>query len=77
MATLSTKDNVKLLEQLKSGFKRTISCNKYHPKFSTHIQNKYLDFLVETIFQDVNRLFGLCLKKREIKKYVQDIIFQK
>ena len=77
VATLSTKDNVKLLEQLKSSFKRTISCNKYHPKFSTHIQNKYLDFLVETSFQDVNRLFGLCLKKREIKKYVQDIIFQK
>ena len=29
VATLSTQDNVKLLEQLKSGFKRTINWNKY------------------------------------------------
>ena len=29
VVTLSTQDNTKLLQQLKSGFKRTISCNKY------------------------------------------------
>ena len=29
VATLSTQDNAKLLEQLKSGFKRTINWNKY------------------------------------------------
>ena len=28
VVTLSTKDNAKLLEQLKSGFKRTINWNK-------------------------------------------------
>ena len=28
--TLSTQDNVKLLKQLESGFKRTINWNKYH-----------------------------------------------
>ena len=27
--TLSTQDNVKLFQQLKSGFKRTINWNKY------------------------------------------------
>ena len=27
--TLSTQDNVKLLQQLESGFKRTINWNKY------------------------------------------------
>ena len=32
IVTLSTQDNVKLLPQLKSGFKRTISWNKYLPK---------------------------------------------
>ena len=32
VVTLSTQDNAKLLPQLKSGFKRTISCNKYLPK---------------------------------------------
>ena len=29
VVTLSTKDNAKLLQQLKSGFKQTISWNKY------------------------------------------------
>ena len=29
VVTLSTQDNIKLLKQLESGFKRTIYCNKY------------------------------------------------
>ena len=29
VVTVSTQDNTKLLQQLKSGFKRTINCNKY------------------------------------------------
>ena len=29
VVTLSTQDNINLLEQLKSGFKRTINWNKY------------------------------------------------
>ena len=40
VVTLSTKDNAKLPEQLKSGFKRTINWNKYQPKVSTQIQNQ-------------------------------------
>ena len=32
VVTLSTQDNAKLLEQLKSSFKRTINWNKYEPK---------------------------------------------
>ena len=32
VVTLSTEDNTKLLEQLKSGFKRTINWNKYQEK---------------------------------------------
>ena len=32
VVTLSTQDNAKLLPQLKSGLKRTISWNKYLPK---------------------------------------------
>ena len=41
---LSTKDNVKLLEQLKSGFKRIINWNKYEPKVTAEQRNRYLDF---------------------------------
>ena len=32
VVTLSTQDNAKLLQQLKSGFKQTINWNRYHSK---------------------------------------------
>ena len=35
VVTLSTKDNEILLQQLKSGFKKTISWNKYHSSIKT------------------------------------------
>ena len=35
VVTLSTKDNAKLLQQLKSGFKRTINWNKYQSSIKT------------------------------------------
>ena len=59
VATLSTQDNAKLLEQFKSRFKRTIDWNKYHLKVTVEQQNRYLDFLVELSFQRVKRLFVL------------------
>ena len=55
----STQDNVKLLEQLKSDFKRTFDQNKYQPKDSQERPNQYLDILVDPSFQGVNRLFVL------------------
>ena len=59
IVTLSTQDNEKLLEQLKSGFKRTINWNKYRPKVSTERPNQYLYFLIDPSFQGLNRLFVL------------------
>ena len=56
---LSPQDNAKLLEQLKSGFKRTINWNKYQEKVSTEGQNKFLDYLIDPSFQGVNRLLVL------------------
>ena len=38
VVTLSSEDNVKLMTQLESGFKRTINWNKYYPKFKTFPQ---------------------------------------
>ena len=64
VVTLSTQDNAKLLEQLKSGFKRTINWNKYQPKISVKAPNPYLDFLIDPIFQRVNRLFVLSFESR-------------
>ena len=60
IVTLSTQDNAKLLQQLKSGFKRTINSNKYHSKTTTqNAPNPYLDFLIDSSFQGVNGLFVL------------------
>ena len=39
--TLSIQDNAKLLQQLKSGFKRTISWNKYKSIIKTFAQDRY------------------------------------
>ena len=57
--TLSTQDNAKLLQQLKSGFKRIINWNKYQSKISTEARKKYLDFLINPSFQGVNGPFVL------------------
>ena len=59
VVTLSTKDNEKLLQQLKSGFKKTIRWNKYESSIKTFPQNRYLNYLINPIFQGLNRLFVL------------------
>ena len=59
VVTLSTQDNAKLVQQLKFGFKRTVDWNKYQKKISTEDKKKYLDSLINPIFQGVNRLFVL------------------
>ena len=56
VVTLSTQDKATLLEQLKSGFKRTINWNKYQLKVSVQAPSPYLDLLIDTIFQEGNRL---------------------
>ena len=42
VVTLSTQDNAKLLQQLKSGFSRTINWNKYQSKVSSNCEDKVL-----------------------------------
>ena len=62
VVTLSTQDNAKLLTQLKSGFKRAVSWNKYLLKPELLAQNPNLNHLVERSFQGVNRLFVLAFE---------------
>ena len=62
VVTLSTQDNAKLLPQLKSGFKRTISWNKYLAEPELLAQNANLNNLIEPSFQGVNRLFVLAFE---------------
>ena len=63
VVTLSTQENTKFLQQLKSGFKRVINWNKYLSKPELLAQNPNLNRLVETSFQGVNRLFVLAFEK--------------
>ena len=49
VVTLSIQDMTKLLEQLKSGFKRAISWNKYQSKISAERQNQHIDNLIDPI----------------------------
>ena len=62
VVTLSTQENAKLLQQLKSGFKRVINWNKYLSKPELLAQNPNLNHLVEPSFQGVNILFVLAFE---------------
>ena len=44
VVTLSTQGNEKLLQQLKSDFKRTLNWNKYQSKLSMQTQNRLLNW---------------------------------
>ena len=55
VVTLSTQGNSKLLQQLKSGFKRTVNWNKYLSKPELLARNSNLNHLVEPSFQEVNK----------------------
>ena len=65
VVTLSTQDNAKLLQQLKSGFKRIINWNKYESNMKTFAQNRYLNHLINPSFQGVNRLFVLSFENED------------
>ena len=62
VVTLSTQDNAKLLQQLKSGFRRVINLNKYLSKPELLAQNPNLNHLVEPSFLGVNGLFVLAFE---------------
>ena len=62
VVTLSTQENTKLLQQLKSGFKRVINWNKYLSKPELLAQNPNFNHLVEPSFQGINRIFVLAFE---------------
>ena len=62
VVTFSTEDNEKLLQQLKSGFKRIINWNKGLSKPELFVQNLNVNHLVEPSFQEVNRIFVLAFE---------------
>ena len=63
VVTLSKENDIKLLEQLKTGFKRTIKWNKYRSQMSIQPQNNNLNYLIDPTFTNANRLFVFSFPK--------------
>ena len=59
VVTLSKDDEIKLLTNLKSGFKREIIWNKYRSQMTTEAVNNNSNILLDPTFTNVNRLFVL------------------
>ena len=57
VVTLLKENDIKLLEQLKSGFKRTLKWNKYRSQMTIQPKNNNLNYLIDPTFTNVNRLF--------------------
>ena len=60
---LSKENDIKILEQLKSGFKRTIKWNKYRSEINIQPQDNNLNYLIDPTLTNVNRLFVLSFTK--------------
>ena len=63
VVTLSKENDIKLLEQLKTGFKRTNKWNKYRSQMSIQPQTNNLNYLIDPTFTNVNRLFALSFSR--------------
>ena len=59
VVTLSKDDEIKLLTNLKSGFKRETIWNEYRSQMTTEAINNNLNILVDPTFTNVNRSFVL------------------
>ena len=65
VVTLSTENDNKLLEQLKTGFRRTIKWNKYRSEMSNQTKNNNSNYLIDPTFTNVNRLFVLTFEDED------------
>ena len=65
VVTLSAQDDNKLLEQLKTGFQRTIKWNKYRSEMTNQAKTDNLNYLVDPTFSKINRLFVLSFENEE------------
>ena len=75
VVTLSKENDIKLLEKLKSGFKKTIKWNKYRSQITIQNNNNNLHYLIDPTFTNVNRLFVLSYERIEednVKKDYRD-----
>ena len=65
VVTLSAENDKKLIEQLKSGFRRSIKWNRYMSQMSNQNKNNNLNYLIDPTFSNVNRLFVLSFENED------------
>ena len=63
VVSLSEENDIKPLEQLRSGFKRTIKWNKYRSQMTIQLQNNNLNYLIKPTFKNPNTLFVLSFSR--------------
>ena len=69
VATFSTENDNKLLDQLKTGFQRKIKWNKYRSEMSNQTINNNLNYLIDLTFTNVNRPFVLSFENEETRSF--------
>ena len=62
---MSTKDDNNFLQELISGFKRTIKWNKYRSEMTNQTKTNNLNYLIDPTYFKVNRLFVLSFENEE------------
>ena len=65
VVTLSAEYDNKLLEKLRTGFKRTIKWNKYRSEMSNLTKNNNLNYLSDPTSTTVNKLYVLSYKSED------------
>ena len=76
VVTLSKDDEIKLLTNLKSGFKKEIIWNKYRSQMTTEASNNNLNILIDPTFTNVNRLFVLAYQDNANRHHFLIFIYQ-
>ena len=69
---MSKENDIKLLEKLKLGFKKTIKWNKYRSQMTIQNNNNNLNYLIDPTFTNTNRLFVLSFKRIEENNVKKD-----
>ena len=72
VVTLSSEEDNELLNQLKSGFKRTRKWNKYMSQMANQVANNNVNYLIDPTFSNVNRLFVLSFENEEDRTFFSE-----
>ena len=62
---VATLSNIKFFENIKQGFIRKASGNKYRAGIKTHPKNNNLDYMIDLTFRSINKLFVVSFKNAD------------